>query len=64
VSAWGGSVGGAGPHCCSAACRLQQLEGRVLGEAGQPRGAVCDLTSQVESFKKKLEVRHSWMLLL
>ncbi|XP_056286856.1 high affinity cGMP-specific 3',5'-cyclic phosphodiesterase 9A-like isoform X1 [Pseudoliparis swirei] len=43
--------------------RLQQLEGRVLGEAGQPRGAVCDLTSQVESFKKKLEsVKHlSWM---
>lgn len=43
--------------------RLKYLETKVLEHVGQTTDIVCDLKSQVESFKKKLEnVEHlSWM---
>ncbi|XP_068447018.1 high affinity cGMP-specific 3',5'-cyclic phosphodiesterase 9A-like isoform X1 [Clinocottus analis] len=43
--------------------RLLHLESKVLDDVGEPPEAVCDLMSQVESFKKKLEsVKHlSWV---
>ncbi|XP_034405053.1 high affinity cGMP-specific 3',5'-cyclic phosphodiesterase 9A-like [Cyclopterus lumpus] len=43
--------------------RLHHLESRVMEDVGQTPEVVCDLKSQVESFKRKLEsVKHlSWM---
>ncbi|XP_075904690.1 high affinity cGMP-specific 3',5'-cyclic phosphodiesterase 9A-like isoform X2 [Nelusetta ayraudi] len=44
-------------------CRLSHLESKVIEGVGKTPDIICDLHSQVESFKKKLEsVAHlSWM---
>lgn len=36
--------------------RLHHLESRVMEDVGKPSEVVCDLKSEVESFKRKLEV--------
>ncbi|KAM9835987.1 high affinity cGMP-specific 3',5'-cyclic phosphodiesterase 9A-like [Aulostomus maculatus] len=44
-------------------CRLHHLENKVLEDAGKTPEIMCELTGQVELFKRKLEnVKHlSWM---
>lgn len=37
--------------------RLSHLETKVIEGVGKTSDIICDLHSQVESFKKKLEVR-------
>lgn len=36
--------------------RLHHLESRVMEDVGKPSEVVCELKSEVESFKRKLEV--------
>lgn len=40
--------------------RLHHLESKVSEYVGKTPDIICDLKSQVESFKRKLEVRHSF----
>lgn len=37
-------------------CRLHHLERKVMEDVGKPSEVVCELKSEVESFKRKLEV--------
>lgn len=47
------------PACVS---RLHHLESKVMEDVGKPSEVVCELKSEVESFKRKLEVHVSvWM---
>lgn len=39
--------------------RLHHLESKVIVDVGKTPDIICELKSQVESFKRKLEVRHS-----
>lgn len=41
--------------------RLSHLETKVIEGVGKTPDIICDLHSQVESFKKKLEVRRGWL---
>lgn len=36
--------------------RLHHLESKVMEDVGKPSEVVCELKSEVESFKRKLEV--------
>ena len=39
--------------------RLHHLETKVIEDVGKTPDIICELKSQVESFKRKLEVRHA-----
>lgn len=41
--------------------RLSHLETKVIEGVGKTPDIICDLHSQVESFKRKLEVRWGWL---
>lgn len=44
---------------CVSVFRLHHLESKVIEDVGKTPDIICELKSQVESFKRKLEVRHS-----
>lgn len=42
--------------CPVSVLRLQHLESKVMEDVGKTPDIICELKSQVESFKRKLEV--------
>lgn len=48
---------------CVSSFRLHHLETKVMEDVGKTPDMICELKSQVESFKRKLEVRHAVVLI-
>lgn len=44
------------PPLSASVFRLHHLESKVLEDVGKPPEVVCELKSEVESFRRKLEV--------